>query len=45
MNRAVGFIDWLDAQWPRAEAGISASAPLDAPKEKENTAKTCTAGV
>ncbi len=32
-------------QWPRAEAGVSASASAVPPKEKENTANICNAGV
>jgi hypothetical protein len=32
-------------QWPRVEAGVSTSPAAGPPKEKENTAKTCTAGV
>ena len=35
----------LDDQWPRAEAGASASTAAGPPKEKENIANTSTAGV
>jgi hypothetical protein len=43
-NGAVGFIDWLDGQRPRAETGISVSFSTGPPKDKEKMANICSAG-